>query len=223
MKTAEAIQRDVLDELAWDPQVNSADIAVTMHDGVVRLAGSVSSFTEKLAAEKATRRVAGVQAIVDDLEVKLVPGSMLADEQLAKHASESLQRSFSVPKHKVTVTVDNGWVKLTGEVPWGFQRKAAENAVRYLYGVKGVTNLVSVVQKVDRREIKDRIELALKRSAQIDAGHVTVTVVDGKVTLTGTVHTWAARREAENAAWSAAGVTDVVNKLVIEIPVTSGW
>jgi osmotically-inducible protein OsmY len=219
MKSVETIQRDVVDELAWDPEVNSSHIAVTVSDGgIVRLDGSVGSYTEKLAAEKAALRIAGVQAVADELHVKLLPELLLGDERIAKAAADALHFNVSVPKDMITVTVDGGWITLAGEVPWNFQRRAAEKAVRVLYGVKGVLNLIVVKAKADKGDIKERIEDAYKRSAHIDAEHVKVTVLDDKVFLTGTVSSWAERTQAENAAWSAPGVGSVKNDLKIEVP-----
>ncbi len=224
MKSAEIVQRDVVEELAWDPQVNSSTIAVTVTDGgLVRLHGAVGSFAEKLAAEKAALRIGGVQAVVDDLEVKLLPGSMLKDEKIAKAAVDALSFNVAVPKDAVTVTVENGWITLGGEVPWFYQRRAAEKALRYLHGVKGVMNLIAIESKADQGDIKHRIEDAYKRSAQIDAGHVKVSVMDGDVTLTGSVASWSERVQAENAAWSASGVTGVKNGIRIETPVSAAW
>src|SRR5688572_1431425 len=148
MKSAETVQKNVVDELAWDPQVNSSHIAVTVSDGgIVRLDGSVGSYAEKLAAEKAAFRIAGVQAVADELKVNLMPELVWGDERIAKAAADALHFNVSVPKDMVTVTVDGGWITLAGEVPWNFQRRAAEKAVRVLHGVKGVINLIAIKAK----------------------------------------------------------------------------
>ncbi|MEX2283417.1 MAG: BON domain-containing protein [Gemmatimonadota bacterium] len=220
MKNTELLQRDVVEELAWDPQVDSSHIAVTVSDGgIVTLAGSVGSFAEKLAAEMAALRVAGVRAIADELAVKLLPDSLIADERIAKAAADALHFNVAVPRNGVTVRVENGWITLAGEVPWNYQRRAAEKAMWLLHGVKGVINLISLEPRVDQGHIKHRIEAAYKRNAQIDAGHVTVAVLDDRVMLSGTVSSWTARAQAEAAAWSAPGVTRVENELTIEAPV----
>jgi osmotically-inducible protein OsmY len=219
----EAIQKDVIDELAWDPQVDSSSIGVTVRDGIVRLHGSVPSFAEKIAAEKACRRILGVEAIVDDLEVRFKPGFVVKDERIAKAAIDALKFNTLLPKDAVTVTVDNGWVQLTGEVSWYYQKQAAESAVRYLPGVTSVTNSITVIQSVNKAEVKQKIEAAFKRSAQIDSEQVKVEAIDGKVVLKGAVRNWGEKKAAEDAAWLAAGVTDVRNELKIAWPVTAGW
>jgi osmotically-inducible protein OsmY len=224
MKGNELIQKNVLDEVAWAPEVNSTHIAVTVSgEGIVRLSGDVGSFAEKLAAEKAARRIFGVKAVVEDLAVKLLPGHMLPDEKIAKAAVDVLDFNMSVPKNKVTVTVEDGWVTLAGKVDWYYQRRAAEKAIRNLWGVKGVLNLINVEAKAEKGNIKQRIEDAYKRHAMVDAGHVKVESSDGTVTLKGAVASWAERKQAENAAWSAPGVKSVKNELTIEVPVSADW
>jgi osmotically-inducible protein OsmY len=218
MKTTENLQRHVLEELAWDPAVDSTHIAITVNDGVVHLQGYVGSFAEKLAAEKATRRIRGVEGIVDDLEIRLIPPFLVKDEQIAKSAVEALKQHITVPKNAVTVTVDNGWVQLTGEVQWYYQKQAAENAMRYLPGVINVTNNIRLVHRVDKSEIRQKIEAAFKRSALIDSDQVKVETKDGKVVLKGTVRSWAERSAAEDAAWLATGVTEVQNDLKVAWP-----
>jgi osmotically-inducible protein OsmY len=157
--------------------------------------------------------------VADELDIELLPGYLLPDERIAKAAVDALSFNVAVPRDSVAITVDNGWITLTGEVPWYYQKRAAENAVRLLYGVKGVINQVVIKAKADLGDIKHRIEDAYKRSARIDASHVKVAVQDGAVTLTGTVATWTERKQAENAAWSAPGVYKVKNDLRIEAPV----
>ncbi|MEX2283407.1 MAG: BON domain-containing protein [Gemmatimonadota bacterium] len=222
MKNAEKVQKGVIDELAWDPQVNSSNIAVTVtDDGVVRLSGAVNSYAAKLAAEKAAHRIFGVQAVVEDIEVKPLPGFLMADERIATAAVDALRYNVSVPKDAVSVTVEDSWITLAGEVPWHFQRRAAEKAVRLLHGVKGVINRISVKASADKSEIKHRIEDAYKRSAQIDAEHVKVGVSGGAVTLSGYVSSWAEQQQAEAAAWSAPGVSNVNNQLRVQSSVTA--
>ena len=210
------LQRDVLDELKWEPAVNAAHIGVSVKDGIVTLSGHVPSYAEKYAAERAAKRVNGVKAVANELDVKLPGTSHRTDEDIAKAAVNALKSNILVPNDKIKVTVRNGWVELEGQVEWQFQKTAAESAVRYLPGVTGVTNLVTVKPKVTPTELREQIEEAFKRSAEVDASHVTVEIEGGKVILRGTVRSWAQKDAAERAAWSAPGVTSVDNRITVE-------
>lgn len=211
------LRDDVLDELNWEPMVDPASIGVAVTDGVVTLTGTVDSYSEKLAAEEAAKRVYGVTAVANDIQVKLPGAAERTDADIAKAARNSLDWNTVLPGDAITVTVRDGWVTLEGKVDWMFQKREAENAVRYLNGVKGVTNLIKIKEEPKPVEIEAKIENALKRSAEIDARRIWVETRNGTVILHGKVRSWAEREEAEDAAWAAPGVTDVDNRITVSL------
>ena len=206
----------VVEELRATPSVNSTHIGVAVTDGAVTLSGEVESYPEKALAEKAAQRVRGVTAIAEEITVRSTWGA-LNDTDIAREASEALQRAVDVPA-TVTVTVHDHAVTLSGAVPWRYQRAAAARAVRHLKGVHNIVNTIAIRPTAVAADIKTAIGAALLRNAQIENEHITVTTdATGVVTLEGTVHSWAERRQAEHTAWSAPGVTEVTNHLRIDL------
>jgi osmotically-inducible protein OsmY len=210
MKTDAQIQKDVMQELTWDASVTHEHIGVAVQDGVVTLSGTVPSYIEKSAAEKAAQRIAGVKAVVEKIDVKL-PGSLERDDQdIARAIIDQFRWHSQVPQDLVKVSVQNGWVDLSGEVEWDFQRNAAEAAVRGLLGVKGIVNKIALkARAVQPAVIKSKIEEALKRAAEREADRIGIEILGTRVILSGKVRSFAELRDVKGAAWSAPGVTSV--------------
>ena len=214
------LQHDVLEELEWEPTVDAAHIGVAaVQPGVITLTGTVATYAEKVAAERAAKRVSGVRAVANDIEVRPVGSFRRSDTDLAQAVLRALEWDIAVPDEKIKARVDDGWVTLEGEVALQFQRAAAENAVRRLTGVRGVTNQIrlQIRPAVQPAEVKERIEAALRRSAEIDAQGIRVEASDKTIVLRGKVRTWAEREEAERAAWAAPGVLNVKDELTVGV------
>jgi osmotically-inducible protein OsmY len=217
MRSDSDIKRGVEAELRWDPDINPDDIAVAVKDGVVTLTGFVRSYSQKLQAEADAKRIAGVLAVANDIEVRLPMVDQRPDPEIARDVVAALKTQLPYSWEAIKPVVKGGWVTLEGQVEWNYQRERAEEAVRRIKGVKGVTNSIQLKPSVTPAEIKHKIEEAFKRNAEIDASNVTVEAHGGEVILRGTVKSWAERREAERAAWAAPGVTKVDNRITISV------
>lgn len=213
MKSDSELRNDVLAELKWDPMVNATDVGVIVKGGVVTLTGHLASFAEKHAAERAAQRVSGVKALAVELAVKLPSSYERTDAEIASAAERALEWNSMIPKGAVRTVVEKGWITLQGEVDWDYQRRAAESAVRYLFGVTGVTDQLTIKPKASAAGIQRQIQEALVRQANREAKHIQVSVDRDQVTLEGSVHSWAERAAAQGAAWAAPGVSTVVNLL----------
>jgi osmotically-inducible protein OsmY len=209
------LQQAVIDELAWEPSVTSEHIGVTAREGIITLSGHVPSYWEKRAANAAASRVKGVKAVAEEIEVKLFGGTVWADDKIAERAVQSLVFDGSVPKDKVKLTVDKGWITLTGDVDWNYQKMAADHAVHRLMGVLGVTNDIKIKPHVAAYEVREKIEKALNRTASFEAQNLSINTDGGKVTLGGKLDNWYERDLAETAAWSVPGVTHVQDKIAL--------
>jgi osmotically-inducible protein OsmY len=216
MKTDQQLRNDVLEQLRWEPSIHETEVATSVKDGVVTLSGYVDSFAEKYAAVRAIERLNGVVAVVDNLEVNLPSAHKRPDTDIAHAAVTALKWDITVPDDRIKMTVRDGWITLEGDVMWQYQKTAAERAVRNLIGVKGVTNLIALhPPKASVFDVSAKIKDALRRTAELDADRITVVARDGAVTLRGTVHSYAERRGAERAAWSAPGVSKVDDRIAV--------
>jgi osmotically-inducible protein OsmY len=216
MKTDARIREDVLDQLAWESDVDDRQIGVAVENGVVTLSGVINSYTSKMAAERAAKKVNGVKAVAEDIEVKYGDAFKKTDKEIAKAAVNALEWNISVPDDKIMVKVEDGWVYLTGEVKWDYQRNAARKAVENLLGVRYVSNNISLKQKIEAKDIKNKIKKAFERAADVDAKKVSVEVDGHTVTLRGSVRSLAEKEEARKTAYASPGVYNVINKINVE-------
>ena len=218
MKSDLQIQKDVMDELKWQPILNSSEIGVAVKDGVVTLSGLVDNYYKKLAAEKTAKKVSGVKAIAEDIQVGVSPIFSKSDTEIAKAVLDALKWHSAVKEEKIKVSVENGTVKLEGEVEWDYQRTSAKSAIANLNGVRSVLNLITLKPKLTPSEVRNKISAAFHRHATIDADKISIEVVGGKVILKGNVRSFAEKEDAETAAWNAPGVTSIESKLSVEAP-----
>jgi osmotically-inducible protein OsmY len=215
MKTDKQLQQDVIAELSWEPSVNAAHIGVEVSNGVVTLAGHVTNYAEKFNAERAVQRVAGVKALATEMDVKLAGTSKRNDSELAAAAEAALQSATYFSPNEVKIKVESGWITLSGDVEWDYQRQNSVAAVRHLLGVIGVTDQIAIKPKLSSILVKSEIEAALKRRARTDAQKISVDIQGSDVTLTGSVHSWSERDLARESAWSTPGVRNVVDKMTV--------
>lgn len=213
IRTDHELQKDVLAELRWEQGIEASEIGVAVKDGVVTLTGKVDTYLKKWRAEEAAHRVNGVIAVANDIEVRTI--GERTDTDIAAAAVHALKWDASLPADKIQVTVDKGWVTLKGELEWQYQKQEAERVIRRLWGVKGVSNLITLKPLASPSDLKKKIEDALVRSAQVDAKGITVEVQGSKAILKGKVRSWAERQEAERTAWLAPGITAVDNQITL--------
>lgn len=216
MKTNENLQRDVQNAIKWEPLLNAAEIGVTAKDGVVSLTGVVDSYAKKVEAENAAKKVIGVKALVEKIEVKFPSSWTKTNAEIANEVLAGLKSNWSVPKDKVTVKVEDGWVTLEGELPWNYQKEAAKNAVHFLSGVKGVTNNIKIKSESHDKIEQVDVENAIGRSWSVDDSDINVSVSGTTVTLSGTVSSWYQKEEAARIAWNTPGIWHVKNELAVD-------
>lgn len=215
MKTDAQLKMDIERELDWDPSINAAHVGVAAANGVVTITGHLQTYAEKFAIERAVQRVEGVKALALELDIKLAPGHQRSDTEIAQAAESALKWNALIPSERIRVKVEKGWVTLSGEMDWDYQRKAAERVVRMLMGVVGVSSAMTLKPHATPKDISRRIQEALTRHAEREAKHIETVVLDSTVTLRGRVDSWADLNAAEGAAWSAPGVRAVINELKV--------
>lgn len=218
MKTDIQIQKDVMEELMWEPFLNASEIGVSVKKGVVTLSGQVDSYSKKLSAEKVAKKVAGVKAVAEDIQVGISPDYRKTDTEIAEAVINAMKWHTMIPEEKIKVKVEDGDVKLEGEVEWEYQRSQAKTAIQNLTGVRSVINLITVKPKITATDIKQKISSAFQRSATIDAEKINTEIMGNKVILRGKVRSFAEKEDAEIAAWNSPGVSNVESKLEIEEP-----
>jgi osmotically-inducible protein OsmY len=216
MKSDIQIQNDVIEQLQWEPGLNAAEIGVAVKNGIVTLSGIVDTYSKKIAAEDAAKKIAGVKAIAEDIQVGVSPSFRKTDAEIAEVVVFALKWNTTIPDEKIKVRVEDGVVSLDGEVEWDYQRNAAVNAIEKVAGVRRINNYITIKPSLKPNNVKQKITAAFIRSATIDSGKIWVETDGSKVILNGTVRSFAEREDAEKAAWLAPGVTSVDNNLVME-------
>jgi osmotically-inducible protein OsmY len=209
------LRQNIIDELDFEPSIDAANIGISVEDGIVTVTGHVGSYSEKETAERVVKRIKGVRGIAQEIEVRIFGNHETSDDDIARRAVNMLDWNVSVPKGAIQVKVQKGWVTLTGKAEWQYQKNAAADAVRNLVGVVGLSNLIEISPSVSAADVKKRIEDAFKRDAALESQGIRVEVSGGSVTLKGKVHTWAERRAAERAAWSAPGIKTLNDQIAI--------
>src|ERR1700730_7139012 len=215
MKSDSELERDVKEELKWNPDLDATDIAVLAHYGAVTLTGFVRSYTDKYEAESAAKRVAGVIAVANDLKVRIPSIHERPDPDIARDAAAAIKNQLLISYEQIKVVVNDGWVTLEGEVEWQYQQQTAETVVRSLQGVKGITNLIKIRPRAQPQDIKRKIQEAFRRNADVAANQIIIEADGSEVVLKGKVRSWAEREEAERVAWRAPGVTKVEDHIVV--------
>lgn len=216
MKTNQELQRDVENSIKWEPLLHAAEIGVTAKDGVVSLTGIVDSYVKKMQAENAAKKVFGVKALVENIEVKFPSTWAKTDLEVANEVLAALKANYSVPNEKIKLKVEKGWVTLEGELTWNYQKEAALSATKYLTGVKGVSNNIKLKPTAHDKIEKEAVELAIRRSWSIDNSDIHVAVDGNTVTLSGTVDSWYQREEAGRIAWNTPGIWHLKNDLAVD-------
>ncbi|WP_343631115.1 BON domain-containing protein [Fluviicola sp.] len=218
MKTDVEIQKHVMEELKWEPSIHSSEIGVAVKNGVVTLSGTVDTYLEKTTAEKAALKVAGVKGLAEDIQINLPFNHQKTDTELAQAALDALKWNVLVPNDQIKIKAENGWITAKGTVEWAYEQNAVRDAIATIKGVKGISNLVKVIPKVDPKDVKKKISAAFERNALVDANHIHVENSGSKVILGGKVSSYAEKREAEHVAWNVPGVATVENNIEVKIP-----